>query len=76
MFGLCWKRATTQGALLAVTMGRGVWLLFVASPMPEAFPQQLAGVLAALVGMLGGSLAPQWIDDHKGHVTHYEGSAR
>jgi Na+/proline symporter len=77
VFGLYWKRATTQGALLAVTMGLGVWLLFVASPMlSEAFPQQLAGVLAALVGMLGGSLAPQWIDDHKGHVTHYEGSAR
>jgi len=77
VFGLYWKRATTQGALLAVTMGLGVWLLFVASPMlSEAFPQQLAGVLAALVGMLGGSLAPQWIDDHKSHVTHYEGSAR
>ena len=76
VFGLYWKRATTQGALLAVAMGLGVWLLFVASPMlSEAFPQQLAGVLAALVGMLAGSLAPQWIDDHKGHVTHYQGSA-
>lgn len=76
VFGLYWKRATTQGAILAVAMGLGVWLLFVASPMlSEAFPQQLAGVLAALVGMIGGSLAPQWIDDHKGHVTHYEGSA-
>ena len=76
VFGLYWKRATTQGALLAVAMGLGVWLLFVASPMlSEAFPQQLAGVLAALVGMLAGTLAPQWIDDHKGHVTHYQGSA-
>ena len=76
VFGLYWKRATTQGALLAVALGLGVWLLFVASPMlSEAFPQQLAGVLAALAGMVGGSLAPQWIDDHKGHVTHYEGSA-
>ena len=76
VFGLYWKRATTQGALLAVAMGLGVWLLFVASPMlSEAVPQQLAGVLAALVGMLAGSLAPQWIDDHKGHVTHYQGSA-
>ena len=76
VFGLFWKRATTQGAILAVAMGLGVWLLFVASPMlSEAFPQQLAGVLAALVGMIGGSLAPQWIDDHNGHVTHYEGSA-
>jgi len=76
VFGLYWKRATTQGALAAVALGLGVWLLFVASPMlSEAFPQQLAGVLAALVGMLAGSLAPQFIPDHKGHVHHYEGSA-
>ena len=69
VFGLYWKRATTQGALLAITMGIGVWLLFMASPMlSEAFPQQLAGVLAALLGMVAGSLAPQWLPDHKGHV--------
>ena len=75
VFGLYWTRATTQGALAAVAMGLGVWLLFVASPMlSEAFPQQLAGVLAALVGMVAGSLAPQFIPDHKGHVHHYEGS--
>ena len=74
-FGVYWKRATTQGALLAVVLGLGVWMLFVASPMlNEAFPQQLAGVLAALAGMVFGSLAPQWIPDHKGYVHHYEGS--
>ena len=76
VFGLYWSRATTQGALLAVALGLGVWLLFVVSPMlSQAFPQQLAGVLAALVGMVGGSLAPQFVPDHKGHVHHYEGSA-
>lgn len=75
VFGLYWQRATTQGALAAVALGLGVWLLFVASPMlSEAFPQQLAGVLAALVGMVAGSLTPQFIPDHKGHVHHYEGS--
>lgn len=74
-FGVYWKRATTQGALLAVVMGIGVWLLFLASPMlHEAFPQQLAGLLAALAGMVFGSLAPQWLPDHKGYVHHYEGS--
>ena len=62
--------------LTSIVMGIGVWLLFMASPMlSEAFPQQLAGVLAALVGMVAGSLAPQWLPDHKGHVTHYQGSA-
>ncbi|MDO5624345.1 MAG: sodium:solute symporter family protein [Pseudomonadota bacterium] len=75
-FGVYWKRATTQGALLAVALGIGVWLLFVASPMlHEAFPQQLAGVLAAIAGMVFGSLAPQFVADTKGQVRHYEGSA-
>ena len=75
-FGVYWKRATTQGALLAVALGLGVWLLFVASPMlNQAFPQQLAGVLAAMAGMVFGSLAPQFVADHKGHVMHYESSA-
>ena len=75
LFGVYWKRATTQGAMLAVVMGIGVWLLFVASPMlNEAFPQQLAGVLAAVAGMVFGSLAPQWLPDHKDAAPHYKGS--
>ena len=75
-FGVYWKRATTQGALLAVVLGIGVWLLFVASPMlNQGFPQQLANVLAAVADMVFGSLAPQWLPDHKDHVHHYEGSA-
>ena len=74
-FGVYWKRATTQGALLAIVLGIGVWLLFSASPaLKEAFPQQLAGVLAAIVGMVVGSRAPQRLTDHKGHVHHFEGS--
>ena len=75
VFGLYWSRATTQGALLAVALGLGTWLLFLSSPaLSGAFPQQLAGLLAALVGMLAGSLVPQFVPDHKGHVHHYEGS--
>ena len=75
VFGLYWKRATTQGALMAVAMGLGVWLLFVASAsLSEAFPQQLAGLLAALVGMVAGSLLPQWIAPDRGRVPHFEGS--
>ena len=60
--GLYWKRATTQGALCAVALGIGVWLLFIASDtLGAAFPQQLAGLLAAAFGMVAGSLAPQWL---------------
>lgn len=76
VFGLYWKRATTQGALAAVVLGLGTWLAFIAfPPLSEAFPQQLAGLLAALVGMFAGSLAPQWVANHTGRVHHFEGSA-
>ncbi len=75
VFGLYWRGATTQGAIWSVCAGLGTWLLFIAMPSwAQAFPQQLAGLLAALAGMLAGSLLPQWIADHKGHVHHFEGS--
>ena len=75
-FGLYWKRATTQGALASVLLGLGTWLVFMAAPaLAEAFPQQLAGLIGALAGMVAGSLAPQWVANHAGHVHHYEGSA-
>ncbi|RZJ26534.1 MAG: sodium:solute symporter [Haliea sp.] len=77
VFGLYWSRATTQGALASSALGLATWLLFMATPaLGEAFPQQLAGLLGALAGMLVGSLAPQWLTDRKGHVHHFEGSAR
>jgi len=75
VFGLYWARATTQGAVLSIVLGIGVWLLFMNVPgWADAFPQQLAGVLAALAGMVAGSLAPQFVADHKGHVHHFTGS--
>ncbi|MFZ9297050.1 MAG: sodium:solute symporter family protein [Hylemonella sp.] len=68
VFGLYWKRATTQGAVFAVTLGLLTWLLFLATPAGEEFPAQLAGVLAALLGMVLGSLGPQAIANrHAGH---------
>ena len=73
VFGLYWKRATTQGAIFSLAAGIGVWLLFFPqiSPLGEYFPGQLAGLLAAMVGMLFGSLAPQWLenrqDTHRKH---------
>lgn len=67
--GLYWKRASTQGAIAAVVLGIGVWLLVMYSPAAEVFPAQLAGVLASLGGMLVGSLAPQWIPNR--HASHH-----
>ncbi|TAN10060.1 MAG: sodium:solute symporter [Burkholderiaceae bacterium] len=71
-FGVYWKRATTQGALLALALGIGTWLLFASSPMLNAaFPQQLAGLLAAMAGMMGGSLAPQWLPNRRDRAARY-----
>ena len=67
-FGLYWKKATTQGALFAIVLGLLTWLLFTFTPAGEAFPAQLAGVLASLSGMLIGSRGRQAIrNQHAGH---------
>ena len=60
-FGLYWKRATTQGALSAIVLGLCVWAVLLCTPLGEAFPAQLAGLFASVLGMVVGSLAPQWI---------------
>ena len=76
VFGLYWKRATTQGALASIVLGIGIWLVFMIVPgWGEAFPQQLAGILAAFAGMIIGSLMPQKIANHTGHIHHFLGSA-
>ena len=61
VFGLYWDRATTQGAIFSIVLGLLTWVLFLATPAGGEFPAQLAGILAALVGMLIGSLGPQAI---------------
>jgi solute:Na+ symporter, SSS family len=59
--GLYWRRATTQGAVMAIVLGLLTWVMFFPqlSTWGEAFPGQLAGLLAAGVGMVLGSLMPQ-----------------
>jgi Na+/proline symporter len=69
-FGLFWKKATTQGALLAIVLGLVVWLLFMFTSVGEEFPAQLAGVLASLAGMLIGSQCPQVIRNR--HDSHHD----
>ncbi len=68
VMGLYWKRASTQGAILSIALGLGVWLGFIVSPLGTTFPAQLAGVLASFAGMLVGTLAPQVI--HNQHMAH------
>jgi Na+/proline symporter len=68
--GLYWKRATSQGAIFSLAAGVGTWLLFFpqVTTLGEVLPGQLAGLLAAIVGMLVGSLAPQWLKNR--HDSH------
>jgi SSS family transporter len=71
VLGLYWSRATTQGAVFSVIAGIGTWILFMpqVSGLGETFPGQLAGVLAALAGMVFGSLAPQWLTNRSDTVS-------
>ncbi|MBC7956109.1 MAG: sodium:solute symporter, partial [Cytophagales bacterium] len=61
VMGLYWKRATTQGAVLSLGLGVATWVVFFpqVSPFGQLFPGQLAGLIAAFIGMLLGSLMPQ-----------------
>ena len=65
-FGLYWKRATTQGAACAMALGLGVWIScelmigYGVLPPEPLLPAQFAGWLASIIGMLAGSLLPQW----------------
>ena len=70
-FGLYWRRATTQGAILSITLGIGTLVLFTFhGPLGEAFPGQLAGLIMALAGMLVGSLMPQLVADYRTRQAH------
>ena len=73
VFGLYWQRATTQGAVFSIFAGIAVWVAFFeqVSTWGEFFPGQLAGLLAALVGMVVGSLAPQLLTNRQEHVSHH-----
>jgi Na+/proline symporter len=78
--GILWKRATTQGALAAILGGLTSWLLvevLVAGSGEggdvyayslvgsEGVPPQLIGLAVSAVGMIAGSLLPQWVGHKK-----------
>ena len=68
-FGAFWKRATTQGALAAIFGGLVSWIL-VETLVGEAslVPPQLIGLGISMLGMVAGSLLPQWV----GHKLPHE----
>ena len=61
-FGAYWQRATTQGALMALIGGVGTWLICEALIGGTSLvPPQLIGLGCSLLGMVLGSLLPQWV---------------
>jgi SSS family solute:Na+ symporter len=58
-FGLYWKRATNQGALLAITLGLTSWILMEIFYQGTVWPPQLVGLFMSMAGMIIGSLLPQ-----------------
>lgn len=58
-FGLYWKRANTQGALVSATLGLSSWLLMETTQPATYWPPQLVGLLFSLAGMLIGSWLPR-----------------
>jgi SSS family solute:Na+ symporter len=62
VFGVFWKRSTSQGALFAIIFGIGSWLL-IELIMGETLliPAQLLGLVVSMISMIIGSLLPQFI---------------
>ncbi|MCC6373523.1 MAG: sodium:solute symporter family protein [Moraxellaceae bacterium] len=59
--GVYWSKASTQGAVFSMVFGLVVWVFLEAIAPEGLWPPQLAGLLAAIVGMVVGALLPQMI---------------
>ena len=60
--GAFWARATTQGALAACIGGVTTWILVEVLIGDDGLvPPQLLGLIVSFIGMLLGSLLPQWV---------------
>ena len=60
--GVYWRRATNQGALMAIFFGLAAWLgLLLVGEEDPFVPAQFAGLVASFAGMVAGSLMPQFV---------------
>ena len=71
VFGLYWKRANNQGALLSIALGVGAWLSMVFFEPDTYWPSQLVGLLFSVSGMLIGSTLPNMINHQRHTPSHY-----
>ncbi|MFZ2540765.1 MAG: sodium:solute symporter, partial [Gallionella sp.] len=67
-FGLYWKRANNQGALLSIALGLISWMAMEIIQPDTYWPPQLVGLLMSVTGMLAGSLLPNMMRSH--HAAH------
>lgn len=58
VFGMFWRRATPQGALVSMVFGIISWQIAEYVAPEGLIPPQLLGLMMAIVGMIIGSLAP------------------
>jgi len=59
--GVYWSRANTQGAVVSIVFGVVTWISLEIVAPEGICPPQLAGLGAAMLGMLIGSLTPKFI---------------
>lgn len=60
IFGVFWKRATSQGALAAIILGIGSWVMIELMVGEKSLvPPQLIGLGISAIAMIIGSLLPQ-----------------
>jgi len=71
--GIYWSRAKTQGAIFSILLAVPVWLgtkyMIFDEESTQAWrcvPPQLYGLAASFLGMLLGSLMPNWIEHRQG----------
>ncbi len=73
VFGIYWSRAKTQGAVFSILFALPAWLVTkytihddTSEVIWQCMPPQLYGLAASLVGMIMGSLMPNWIQHRQG----------
>ncbi|UCE30046.1 MAG: sodium:solute symporter family protein [Burkholderiales bacterium] len=59
LFGMFWKKATPQGAMISIVFGLVSWLVMEGVAPEAVIPPQLVGLGFAIFGMVAGSLAPR-----------------
>ncbi|MEQ1633907.1 MAG: hypothetical protein ABL997_16110, partial [Planctomycetota bacterium] len=59
--GAYWKRANTQGALMSIVLGIGVWITAETIAADALVPPNLVGLFASVIGMVIGTLLPSLI---------------